>query len=125
MTKNELIEKLSAIEGNPEVVFWNGYVGDWMRLSDEITESALVRETPEFVRTSLEQEVMSDGLPASNITDKDVEEAMEHREWDLPNPYVTGERFNKWYGDKRQPIVVLNAEARGKTSYSRAGDMSY
>ena len=29
MKKNELIAKLQAIKGNPDIVLWNGTVGDY------------------------------------------------------------------------------------------------
>ena len=44
MRKNDLIAKLQAIKGNPEVLLWNGFVGDYQRL-EKITEGDLVKET--------------------------------------------------------------------------------
>ena len=126
MTKNQLLDLLNAIPGDPEIVVWNGYVGDWMSLEDTLTESALVRETPEFVKSSLIAEAWShDHLPASSVTDEDVESAMEYRHWELPNPHVKPADLEKWYGTERQPIVILNPKPRGITTFDRIGDISY
>jgi len=32
MRKNDLIKLPNQIEGNPEVVLWNGYVGDYTNI---------------------------------------------------------------------------------------------
>jgi len=32
MKKNQLIEQLQKIKGNPEIKMWNGYVDDWMNI---------------------------------------------------------------------------------------------
>ena len=34
MRKADLIAKLEAIEGNPEVLIWNGLVDDWMKIGE-------------------------------------------------------------------------------------------
>lgn len=44
MRKNDLIAKLQNIKGNPEVVLWNGFVGDYQHLA-EPTEGDLVKKT--------------------------------------------------------------------------------
>ena len=32
MKKNDLIELLNGIKGNPDIVLWNGMVGDYMHI---------------------------------------------------------------------------------------------
>ena len=45
MKKNKLIELLQAVEGNPEILLWNGYVGDYMDIDKELAERSLVKMT--------------------------------------------------------------------------------
>ena len=44
MKKNELIAKLQAIKGNPEIVLWNGTVGDYQHIGS-LVEGDLVKQT--------------------------------------------------------------------------------
>lgn len=46
-------------------------------------------------------------------------------EWDLPNPYVTGERFKRWYGMRNKKVVLLKSKPRNKTSHDRLGSIDY
>ena len=53
MKKNKLIELLLSIEGNPDVVIWNGYVGDWMDIK-ALEKSELVKMTRDYYVKSIE-----------------------------------------------------------------------
>ena len=44
MKKNELIAKLQAIKGNPDIVLWNGTVGDCQHIGN-LVEGDLVKQT--------------------------------------------------------------------------------
>lgn len=47
MRKNKLIELLNSIPGNPDIVIWNGFVGDIQDIDSEIVERELVKHTKE------------------------------------------------------------------------------
>ena len=47
MRKNDLIKMLKEIKGNPEVVLWNGMVGDWMPVG-KLSESYLTKITKHY-----------------------------------------------------------------------------
>lgn len=36
MRKNDLIKMLESIKGNPEIMFWNGIVGDVVPISSKM-----------------------------------------------------------------------------------------
>ena len=48
MRKNDLIKLLQTIEGNPEIVLWNGFVGDYQNISPKLVEGDLVKKTLEY-----------------------------------------------------------------------------
>ena len=43
MKKNDLIKLLNTIEGNPDVVLWNGFVGDYQDISKELVKDDLLK----------------------------------------------------------------------------------
>ena len=52
MRKNDLIKLLSDINGNLEIVLWNGYTQDFMKV-DRLVESDLVKMTKEAKQVPL------------------------------------------------------------------------
>jgi hypothetical protein len=127
MKKSELIDLLNALPGNPDICFWNGYVGDFMHFSKELVPMELVKEDPKFLRQSLDGEAVRDGTP--KMTDEEFAVWFKaHRrkvEWEMPNPYVSAERFDQWYGKKRKQIVLLQTKPRGKEDFDRMGKIEY
>ena len=51
MKKNQLIEQLQKIKGNPEIKMWNGYVDDWMDI--KLCEQEFVKESEDFLKESI------------------------------------------------------------------------
>jgi hypothetical protein len=45
--KTELIKLLNKIEGNPEIMLWNGHVSDYMNIDPKLVPGTLVRYTQE------------------------------------------------------------------------------
>ena len=43
MKKNDLIKLLNSIEGNPDIVLWNGFVRDYQDISKELVKGDLVK----------------------------------------------------------------------------------
>lgn len=48
MRKNDLIELLQSIKGNPEIMFWNGLVGDVVPLTKNIFPIELHKNSLEY-----------------------------------------------------------------------------
>ena len=56
MRKNDLIKLLQAIEGNPDIVLWNGIVGDYQNISTKLVEGELYKQTFEDYFESFRKE---------------------------------------------------------------------
>ena len=122
MRKNELIKILEGISGNPQVVIWNGYVGDYNNISSDVESIELVKNSREFLEAAINHQRSSEGL--GPISDSEMSDIMRSQEWDLPNS-VADSDMERWYGKRRKRIVVLEPVARGKESYGRPGTICY
>lgn len=127
MRKNDLIKMLSDIEGNPEIVLWNGYVQDYMKV-DRLVESDLVKMTKDYFLETLRLEKCSDLRDwNAQLTPEEVEHGLDcyrrNYEWEV-NEYVTTEDIQrKRYQRKR--VVYVNAKTRGKKMCDRLGEVRY
>jgi hypothetical protein len=127
MKKSKLIELLQTIEGNPDIMLWNGTVVDVVDLKPELVEVRLVKQTLAFY------------LEMCRIKD-----CRDRKDWSYQMPQDEVERLTKNYktfkyeenqyvykddidkGNYKQKIVyVFDAKLTGKTSYSRCGDIYY
>ncbi|EHV4444477.1 Uncharacterised protein [Escherichia coli] len=133
MKKNDLIKMLQEIDGNPEIVIWNGYVDDYMNIEKGLTKITLVKETEQFLLEALVHEWCKRNntfdIPEDQRT-KIAEQAKKlhkKREYDFQNPHVTEDEFNHWYGKKKLTKYVLSPKLRGKTSLGvfNAADLNY
>lgn len=136
MRKNDLIKLLETLEGNPEVALWNGYVGDYNHISSTLDTLELVKETREFILSSLiHQHKAMEGLAFdAELPQEEIQRLSDlatilhkERSWDTPNPYVSPEEYESWYGKRVRKIVVLSPKERGKVSLgmTSAGDIPY
>lgn len=133
MKKSELIKLLETIDGNPEIVLWNGYVEDYMNISNKVTKLTLVKETVEFIKENLIAEWCSrhQTWDVPNEVHEHMSEVArrlhKERTWDQPNCFVQDEEFEKWYGKKKLTKYVLSPTLRGKTSFGsdRNSDIKY
>ena len=130
MRKNQLIEQLQKIKGNPEIKMWNGLVEDWMNI--ELVECELVKRCKEYIRWGIEeewkQENRSREIPADvqQHLDDLIKEQVKEEEWDFPNQFITTEEESKrWYGKNRKKFVMIDAKKRNKSTYDRLGEISY
>lgn len=133
MRKNDLIKMLQEIEGNPQIVIWNGYVDDYMNIDKEMFSITLVKETEQFLFNALKNEwchmnntwdVPEEQLEKLKVRAKELHKKREH---DFANPYVTEAEYESWYGKKSLTKYVLSPKLRGKTSIGvfNAADINY
>jgi len=130
MKKNQLIEQLQKIKGNPEIKMWNGYVDDWMNI--QLCEQEFVKESEDFIRWSIEmawkQRNQKWEIPeeAQIRIEEVIKERLKDREWELPNQYLqTKEDEERWYGKNKKKFVLINGKTRGKSIEDRLGKVSY
>lgn len=133
MRKNDLIKMLQDIEGNPEIVIWNGYVDDYMNIKKQTFKITLVKETEDFIFNGLKGE-WSHMNKSWDIPEEVLEKLRErakkihkNRQYDFENPYVTEEEYERWYGKKKLTKYVITPKLRGKTSLGicHADDINY
>lgn len=127
MRKNDLIKLLQDIKGNPEVLLWNGMVGDFMHI-DKPVEGDLVKMQKKYYLESLANEERIDRKDWSyNPSAQDIKKwegyYRKNETWQH-HPWVCQEDIDaKRYKSKR--VLYLQAKLRGVTTYDRLGGMSY
>ena len=130
MRKNQLIEQLQKIKGNPEIKMWNGYVDDWMNI--QLCEQEFVKESEDFIRWSIEMAWKERNqkweIPeeAQIQIEEVIKERLKDRQWELPNQYLqTKEDEERWYAKNKKKFVLINGKTRGKSIEDRLGKVSY
>lgn len=126
MKKSKLIALLNAIEGDPDMVLWNGIVGDWMNVGS-IVKGELVKQTLEHylemcrLQDCQERKDWDYQMPAEEIDRlKKFYKTFDYE----TNPYVSEEDIKlKRY--KKKTIYFIDAKKRGLTDFGRGGDVSY
>ena len=131
MRKNQLIELLQGIKGNPEVMVWNGLVDDYMPLGS-IDTNTLYKQSVEFIYRNLAynyQEINNSfDKPPIEIQEKLREKAtllFKKETYELPNMYLDQDQFSDWYGNNKKVIISLNPKPTGKVSEGRSCNITY
>jgi hypothetical protein len=131
MKKNKLIELLQAIDGNPDIYLWNGFVEDWVDINPNFTEDYLVKQSIDHKLNCLKMEWCRDNN-TFEIPDDVVVSISEYanklaakEKWDFPNRYVEQSEFKKWYGKSKKRIILIDAKHKGASYSDRLGSMNY
>lgn len=119
MRKNQLIELLNKIPGNPEVVLWNGLVDDYHHIDKEPVQLTLVKDSKAHRTVTLSLEL------ERNPTQEELEAAFKCREWETPNAFFSAAQCNVLYDPKQKKIWALQGKPRGKKTYDRSGTIRY
>lgn len=128
MRKNQLIAILQEIKGNPEILLWNGYVGDYQHIDPKTVESTLVKETLAGYLEYCKLRIFQNSREYRELTPEEKQEAAEKyakiSKWEQ-NSYVDAEDIKaKRYKQKR--VVYLRPKLRGESTYFRGvGDIEY
>lgn len=130
MRKSELIKLLNKIEGDPEVLLWNGFAQDWQDVY--ITKDAeLVKYSLEHLFKSLKHELQFDKKDF-NLTKEEklwcynkARTQYKEQEWETINSFVDEKQFKEWYRGNTKKVILINGENRNKTTWDRLGDINY
>ena len=127
MRKNDLIKLLQTIEGNPDIVLWNGIVGDYQNISTKLVEGDLVKKT---LKGYLEHNRMVRCLKENDwqyqLTNEEVEYLTNiYKTFDYEQDnYVTQEDIKeKRYRKKR--VVYIQPKESGWTFFDRRIKVEY
>ena len=125
MKKDKLIELLQQIKGNPEIVIWNGFVGDYQLINNKITETFLYKETKHYQLEMINNERLRDNLEPITINDFKDESDYELRNIFQEIHYLRSrnKKIKDCYNKKR--VVILETKTRNKTMYDRTGKINY
>ncbi len=127
MRKNDLIKMLQGIKGNPEVLLWNGMVGDWMHISG-VHKSYLARYTKQYWIQSIENEECIKRKDWDyKLPDGDVVELARRYsktcQWESNN-FITKEDIDEGRAQYKT-VLYLDAKKRGVSTFDRLGSVEY
>lgn len=128
MKKSKLIKLLNELDGDPDILLWNGHVGDWMDIKSELVETELVRETFQGYLTALQNERicrMRDfeyTIPETEIPEL-KKQFQSFASWELNN-YITDEDI-KERRYKLKKVRMLEPKLRNRDSDHRGFSISY
>lgn len=126
MKKDKLIAMLQEIEGNPDILLWNGMVGDWMDIS-KIVPTELVKITlPYYLKTCqledrIKRQDMSYETPPEEVAS--LSKHWRQLQWDV-NEYVSSKDIKEGRY-KVKNVMMIDAKPRGISTWDRAGTLSY
>lgn len=128
MKKNELIKKLLKIDGDPEIVIYNGATDYCHSLDAKIEIDLFVKRSFEHFVSKLQFEEMKkrssfDPLPEDvmKAINKKAKQKVKDEIWELPNPNYDEEEFKKTYGENQRKVIVLNMKKKGVCIFDRFG----
>lgn len=124
MRKNQLIEILKNIKGNPEIMIWNGIVEDVQPIAKEVVECKLYKMSFEGYKERVNlQRVLKDNLP--ELLDDELKALYKkHKigQYEAFNYYPPDDN-DKAYNKKT--VFVLEPKVTGKTHFDRLGTITY
>lgn len=126
MAKTELLAALNAIEGDPQIIIWNGHVGDYQNIAS-VTPLMLTKPTlSEWVFRLVCERVVDTGdrnyaLPPGEL--KEWEETLREKDWEIDNYVSEIDIAEGRYVEKA--VYILEPTARGIETFDRLGNIEY
>ena len=124
MRKNQLIEILKNIKGNPEIMIWNGLVEDVQTIGKEILECKLYKLSFEGYKERVNlQRVYRENLP--ELSDEELKllykkhKVGQYEAYSYYAPDDNDKAYNK------KTVFVLEPKLTGKTHFDRLGTITY
>lgn len=128
MRKNDVIALLNKLEGNPEVVLWNGFVGDYQHFNKKLVKGYLVKQTlSHYIEMCRLEECQLRRDWDFRFTNDELDDLKRmYRKvckWEV-NEFVTQEDIDhKRYDVKR--VIYIQPKVRNETYFDRMGVVSY
>jgi len=132
MLKSKLITALQKIEGDPDILLWNGFVEDWQDIDPDIQKCEFVKEQLSHLEDFYilqhcnEVKIFRDDLDDDTIAELKKKAAESHKNYifDFPNIHV-GDRFKEWYGEETKEVCLISPKTKNATYADRLGKMTY
>lgn len=130
MKKNTLIKLLEQIEGNPDILLYNGFVDDFMDFEVSNEPYVLVKHSVDFIHNRLRYDFHERNKKLPSDADNQqlraqAETLAKTETWEFPNEFVTQDDAKQWYGTRMKKVFMIEAKRRNKTCYDRAGGLEY
>lgn len=116
MKKNKLIELLQNINGNPDIVIWNGLTEDYHHIN-KIELVYLYKQSKEKRLKDINNERLREGLVP-------VTEIFGNCNYEFPNQYFDDQDISHYY-DKRKKVWMIEPKLRNKISPGRTCNLKY
>ena len=124
MKKSKLIRLLNEIEGDPDILLWNGVVGDWQNI--QLVPSNLYREKLASVIESTETRYKLDRKDWDyQLTEQERAEVKKFYPKDYPwhsADFITEATEHRY---SKKAVVFIDAIPRGVTTWDRLGTIEY
>lgn len=128
MKKSKLIDMLSKIEGDPDILFYNAYVDDWMDFEPRVVDEQLTRMSFEYYKDLITAERIyrhhqpkDYKVPAEEIPA--LKKAYKNTMW-ASHEYVTADDISSGrYRSKRVSYIL--AKPRGLMNHNRCSSIGY
>lgn len=128
MKKNDVIDMLQKLEGNPEIVLWNGFVGDYQHIDSVPAEGILVKQTlAHYLEMCRLQDCVDRNDRNYQMSADEVERLKKMYKkvckWE-ENQFVTLEDIKaKRYSMKK--VFYVQAKKRNERYHDRLGSVDY
>lgn len=128
MKKSKLQKLLDTIPNDPDILLWNGFVGDWQDISHKISESVLVKQTlEEYIDRNRFQRARDRNDIDYKLTQEEIsgltKSYKKYIKWE-DNEFVTEDDVSKGYY-KTKPVYYLQPKLMDKTGFDRLGKLTY
>lgn len=120
MKKSELLKLLETIEGDPEIVVWNGFVEDYQPIENKLTTVQLAKLSFESYEKLCNAERKLINRPLLT-TEQYREKYNNTSQWEIANPeyQLDNEKYDV------QTVVMIEPSERKLTCHQRLGKICY
>lgn len=126
MRKNDLINLLENIEGNPEIKLWNGFVQDWQDIDKTPVPITIFKHSLDSHINTARMSGYAYRKEPRELSPQDVEElkkSYKNINYEI-NSFVTEEDV-KLGRYKKKKIILLQPKIKGQASFDRLGEVNY
>ena len=126
MRKNELIELLQSVKGNPEIMVWNGFVEDFQPLAKTLNTAQLQKLTLQGYKERVNWQMQKEGnQPFADDKVNELYKANRIGEWEYFAYYPPSDEDIKDGFYRSKTVYVLEPKLTGKKSTDRLGSIDY
>ena len=124
MKKSKLLALLNGIDGDPDILLWNGFVNDWQDIDTKPVFDTLSKPTFNHIKRMVEIErALKLNVHTYKLAEDDIAELKSKYgstyNWEI-NEYANTNQY------KRKKVVFLNAKLRNTTIIDRVnGSIGY